>query len=270
MEESWDVRIRERARHYREQNVAGSDQELWLRAKDDLWRETLACLRPLAENMNFMRENLDEGSEEGLRAAAVRGCEAMRFLLNESDLLRHVLPGEPNIAREAAAPALHIWHMQALAPQVAEYFEDDALFDDFLAVERRILVRSGLRPDFAADLCAALRQYRERTARSYSEQASSGKVRTELQSLLNSGIELACKVSEGIQASGRMLPKERTRFRRFGRGLWMTLGGGLIVTGNFAVAVIIGDILSHTSEALGAELFCQGVKDLVGQKEAVT
>ncbi len=67
--ESWDARIRERARQYSERTGDRDDLRNWLRAKEDRWQETLAEQRPLALKLNEMRENLDEGTDEGLRAA---------------------------------------------------------------------------------------------------------------------------------------------------------------------------------------------------------
>jgi hypothetical protein len=68
-----------------------SELDNWLRAKDDAWGETLARAKPLADHLNRMRSVLDEGTNEGLRVAALLGCEAIRFLDEQTDINRWVI-----------------------------------------------------------------------------------------------------------------------------------------------------------------------------------
>ena len=245
MNESWDVRIRERARQYSERTSAGGQLDHWLKAKHDLWQETLAEVQPLAHKINWMREGLDEGTEEGLRAAAAIGCKAMQSLVDQMRLIDQV--------SAMAGKSLAV----SLSAEALNYSDDPDLMDDFLSVEKQILIRTGLKTELADEFCAILKAQQG--------QLKNGVVRVDIVQLLSKAVSHICEPYDETIRKARPQHAAPGKsvfswYRKFARSIWHTLGGGLVIAGNVASLHAIGDVTGELSKALGVVVLETGLK----------
>jgi hypothetical protein len=246
--ESWDARIRERARQYSEHTGERDELRNWLRAKEDLWQETVAEQRPLALKLNEMRESLDEGTDEGLRAAAAAGCKVMHILANDTKITCELF--------QRAGKQLY----DKARTDVSEYLDDLDLLEDFLAVERKVLVRTGLSPEQAAELCGLLKG-RQQTMKNEVLQI-------DVITLLNKAVEKAClpyATAFYTPTNAEGAPKQpHAIFRRSMRVLWRIGAGGQIVGANVAAVVAIGDVTAEVSKAVGSAVIGSGITAFIG------
>jgi hypothetical protein len=149
MQDSWHQRINQRALKLweAEGKPTGREQAHWLRAEDELWQDALSTTKTLADYLNRMGRSLDEGTEDGVRSAAETGCRAMKFLIEETEFAAQ-------LRTTATQPPITAWSRDANT-----YVTDIELFQDFLAMERRILIRSGLDPVLAYQIVSFLNRH---------------------------------------------------------------------------------------------------------------
>jgi hypothetical protein len=246
MEDGWHQRIGERALKLwvAEGRPAGREQAHWLRAEDELWQEALGTTRTLADYLNRMGRSLDDGTEDSLRAAAETGCRAMRFLIEETEF-----PAQ--LRAMSGRPPPTVWSHEANA-----YVTDIELFHDFLAVERRILLRSGLDPVLTQQIIGFLARNIDRL--------KAGEPGVSPQSLLDVAVFRACEAWETIKNRPPALPDAPTGFfarvRRSARGVWIALGGGAVYVANVAAAAALIPVLGEVSKMAGNFMFGHGMR----------
>jgi len=248
MDESWHDRITTRARQRweREGRPDGRDREIWLNAERELWQEALGSATALAERLNRMRRSLDEGAEEGLQAAAEIGCEAMSYLIEETSFASELQ------ARQGRSPLL-IW-----SPEADKYLDDLELFEDFLTVERQLLLRSGLDPVLADQITSLLK--------GQSQQLRGGNAGSAAVLLLKIAAFRACQARDAIRDRLQPPPSYAARpvgwYRRSERGIWWAIGGGLVFVANLAVSAAVPEVFSEVSKEAGSFIFGHGMSRL--------
>jgi hypothetical protein len=246
MADGWHQRISERAQKLwvAEGRPAGREQAHWLRAEDELWQEALGATKTLADHLNRMGRSLDEGTEDGLRAAAETGCRAMRFLIEETEFAAQ-------LRTAVTRPPLTVWSSEANA-----YLTDIELFQDFLAVERKILIRSGLDPVLVYQIISFLNRH--------FDQLKVGDTGVPLQYLLDVAVSRACEAWETIKNQPLGLPPAPTglfaRYRRSARSIWTALGGGVLYVANAKLAMILLPGLEEVSKLGGNFIFSHGMR----------
>ena len=244
MSDGWHQRIRERAVKLweAEGKPTGRDQAHWLRAENELWQGALGTTKTLVGYLNQMGRNLDEGTEDDLRAAAETGCGAMRFLIEETEFAAQ-------LRTAVTRPPLTVW-----SPEANAYLTDIELFQDFLAVERKILIRSGLDPVLADQIIRFLNRH--------FDQLKAGDTGVPLQHLLDVAVFRACEAWEAIR--NRPPPPTPTgffaRYRGSARSIWIALGGGALYLANTKLAMILLPGLEEVSKLGGNFMFGHGMR----------
>jgi hypothetical protein len=245
MQDGWNQKIRQRASTLweAEGRPDGRNLDHWLRAEDELWKEALHTTTALAEYVNHMGRNLDEGTEDGLRVAAETGCRAMRFLIEETDF-------KAQLADFAGRPPLTVW-----SPDAKAYLSDLDLFEDFLAVERKILVRSGLDPVLSEQIVSFLKRQIDRLR--------AGDIGSAAKGLIDVAVYRACEAWETIRDRRPPPPSIGSQvgawYRRCGRSVWTALGGGLVFATNVAAAAGLDPLLGEGSKLGGTFMFEHGL-----------
>jgi hypothetical protein len=137
-----------------------------------------------------------------------------------------------------------------------EYIDDPELFDDFLAIETDILIRSGLRPDLSAELCAMLKLQRDKLRQDVLKQ--------NVLELLGEAVERACEPYEKVVKRAPPGKSPCGWFRKTRRVVWLASAGGLVIAANVAAALAIGDVTAEISKAVGSAVIGSAVTTLTG------
>ncbi len=123
-----------------------------------------------------------------------------------------------------------------------------------------ILIRTGLSPELATELCALLKG-RQQTMKKEMLQA-------DLTLLLEKAVEKACRpyatAFYSPISAGADLNQPSSIFRRSMRVLWRIGAGGLIVGADVAAVVAIGDVTAEVSRTVGSAVIGSGVTASIG------
>jgi hypothetical protein len=168
----------------------------------------------------------------------------MKFLIEETEFAAQ-------LRATAGGPPMTVWSHEA-----RDYVTDIDLFHDFLAVERRILIRSGLDSVLADQIISFLTRNLDRL--------KEGDTGLSPQNLLDVAVFRACEAWDIIKNRPPVPPDMPTGpfawFRRSARGIWIALGGGAVFVANVAAAAALIPVLGEVSKMTGSFMFGQGMR----------